>query len=342
MSIYHCSISNVSRAKGSSSTAALSYITGEKVRDERLGKTFYGFGRQERIESVGILLPTGAPEKFWNAAYLFNSIEIYEKADNARPAKKIEVALPRECDLALQKQIVASFIQKNITSEGYAAVYAIHHDAENHNPHAHILVPNRKINAQSQEWEKVKRKMEYALDENGERIPIIDPETGMQKTDKRNRKQWKRVSVEQNLLDQKEFLMNLREAWAQECNQHLSPDQQIDHRSNAERGIEYEPTIHEGYVARKLEEQGKSSDRVEINQAIKEKNRLLMQLKQLIQELQERLQNLQRAFGEIFQNDESHRSSFSERLKSAQKKYDEQRSGIRKKMDKRRTQEKGL
>lgn len=38
MAIYSCNISNVSRAKGSSSCATLSYISGEKVRDERLGK----------------------------------------------------------------------------------------------------------------------------------------------------------------------------------------------------------------------------------------------------------------------------------------------------------------
>ena len=40
MAIYSCNISNVSRAKGSSSCATLSYISGEKVRDERLGKSF--------------------------------------------------------------------------------------------------------------------------------------------------------------------------------------------------------------------------------------------------------------------------------------------------------------
>ena len=47
MAIYSCNISNVSRAKGSSSCATLSYISGEKVRDERLGKTFR-YGREER------------------------------------------------------------------------------------------------------------------------------------------------------------------------------------------------------------------------------------------------------------------------------------------------------
>ena len=48
MAIYSCNISNVSRAKGSSSCATFSYISGEKVRDERLGKTFR-YGREERV-----------------------------------------------------------------------------------------------------------------------------------------------------------------------------------------------------------------------------------------------------------------------------------------------------
>lgn len=38
-----------------------------------------------------------------------------------------------------------------------------------------------------------------ALDGNGQRIPVIDPETGVQKVDKRNRKQWKRVTVARTL-----------------------------------------------------------------------------------------------------------------------------------------------
>lgn len=50
-----------------------------------------------------------------------------------------------------------------------------------------------------------KEKMEYALDEQGARIPIIDPSTGKQKVDKRNRKQWKRINAEQNVLDKKKF-----------------------------------------------------------------------------------------------------------------------------------------
>ena len=60
MAIYHCSISNVSRAKGSSSCATLAYISGEKVHDDRLDKT-YQYARSERVLETGTILPDSAP-----------------------------------------------------------------------------------------------------------------------------------------------------------------------------------------------------------------------------------------------------------------------------------------
>ncbi len=289
MAIYSCNISNVSRATGSSSCATLSYIESEKVYDERLGETFYGFGRSERVEATGTLLPEGAPSRYQDPAVLFNELEMYETAANARTAKKIRVALPREFDLEKNIEVVEAYIRKNLTENRYAATYAIHNDEDNNNPHAHILVANRQINEKG-EW-SIKRKMEYALDDKGERIPILNAD-GTQKVDKRNRKQWKRINVEQNPLDKKEFLQELRESWATECNKYLAPDQQIDHRSNEARGIEDEPTIHEGYVAREIEKNGGISERCQISREIKERNSLLHRLKEQLQELGHKLTEL--------------------------------------------------
>lgn len=266
MAIYHCNISNVSRAKGSTSCATLSYISGQAVKDERLDTTF-DYGRKQRVEVTGTIIPDSAPRAYQNPSVLFNSIEKYETANNARTAKKIEVALPRELSKAEQQRIVEQFIQNNITAKGYACTYAIHTDKENNNPHAHILVANRPIDQKGQ-WSS-KRKMEYALDENGQRVPIIDKETGQQKVDSRNRKQWKRINAEVNPLDRKETLQELREQWAVECNKHLSPEQQIDHRSYAEQGIDKAPTIHEGYSARGMEQRGEVSERCERNREIR-------------------------------------------------------------------------
>lgn len=288
MAIFHMSISNVSRAKGSSSCASLAYIAASKVYEERTHQT-YSYGRKERVMKVATLLPDGAPTAYADAAQLFNAIEKYEQASNARTAKKIVVALPRELSLDESDEILTDFIRDNLCANGYCATYAIHRDKDGNNPHAHILVANRQINKKG-EWSS-KRKMEYALDEKGERIPLIDKKTGKQKVDKRNRKQWKRISAEQNPLDKKQFLEQLREAWAVECNKHLSQEDRIDHRSNAARGIDDIPTIHEGYAARAMEARGDVSDRMEINRHIRLKNDLIHQLVETLKEIRDKVLN---------------------------------------------------
>ena len=277
MAIYHCSISNVSRAKGSSACASLAYITAFKVYEERTQQT-YAYGRAERVEKVATLLPDGAPSEYADAAQLFNAIENYEQSANARTAKKIVVALPRELSLKASDEILSDFIRANLCAHGYCATYAIHSDKDGSNPHAHILVANRPLDAKTGAFARVKTKKVYVVDVNGDRVPLIDKKTGLQKVDKQNRKQWKRMTIEnKNLLDEKDFLLELRKGWADECNKHLSATHQIDHRSNAARGIEDIPTIHEGYAARAMEARGELSERMEINREIRRKNDLLHQ-----------------------------------------------------------------
>lgn len=288
MAIFHMSISNVSRAKGSSSCASLAYIAASKVYEERTHQT-YSYGRKERVMKVATLLPDGAPHAYADATQLFNAIEKYEQASNARTAKKIVVALPRELSLDESDEILTSFIKSKLCANGYCATYAIHNDKDGNNPHAHILVANRPLDPKTGEFERTKTKKVYALDAHGERIPLIDKKTGKQKVDKRNRKQWKRIAVaKSNLLDEKEFLVSLRKSWADECNKHLSQEDRIDHRSNAARGIDDIPTIHEGYAARAIEARGEVSERMEINREIRRKNDLIHRLIELLKEVKNR------------------------------------------------------
>jgi len=287
MAIYHCSISNVSRAKGSTSCATLAYISGEEIHDSRTGIT-YSYSRRERVLEVGTILPTSAPSGYADAETLWNAVENYETADNARTAKKIQVALPRELELSEQKTVVEEYIRQNLAQEGYCATYAIHDGGTRGNPHAHILVSNRTIDRKGS-W-GVKRKMAYALDERGNRIPLLN-EDGTQRTDGNGRRQWKRVTVEQNKLDSKDFLLRLRKAWADVVNRYLSPYEQIDHRSNVARGIVDTPTIHEGYSARAIEERGGIAERCEINRAIRREN---ANRRQAQEEISERQANVDR------------------------------------------------
>ena len=75
-----------------------------------------------------------------------------------------------------------------------------------------------------------------------------------------------------------EQLVVWRENWAQITNKYLDEanrsDAHIDHRSHAARGIDEQPTIHEGYVAQAMERRGLIADRCELNRQIKADNTL--------------------------------------------------------------------
>ena len=288
MAIYHCSISNVSRAAGSRSTATASYITGEKIHDNELHET-YNYGRQERVIEYDTILPPGASDELKNPAELFNSIETFEKKSNARTAKKIEVALPRECTLEQQRTIVKNFIAKNITADNYACTYAIHYDKDNNNPHAHILIANRQlINGK---WSS-KQKTEYALDENGERIPLLD-ENGIQKRDNKNGKRWKRINTFVNPLDKKEKLQEMRKSWAECCNEFLNDKQRITHLSFKDRNLAEAPTIHEGYSAREIEKRGGISQICKYNRDVRKFNAEIQKRKNAITDFDNRIKKLE-------------------------------------------------
>lgn len=197
----------------------------------------------------------------------------------------------REFDARERFRALEDFISWNITANGYACTYAIHTDKDGRNPHAHILVANRRIDPKTGRW-AAKSRSEFALDANGRRIPVIDPDTGRQKIGARNRKVWKRVNVSNNPLDSKEFLERLRREWADSCNALLPGYAVIDHRSFKARGIERIPTIHEGYASREMEKRGGRGDLCEENRRIQALNRLLDALRAMIGRLSDQAQGI--------------------------------------------------
>ncbi|MCR4618716.1 MAG: MobA/MobL family protein [Lachnospiraceae bacterium] len=76
------------------------------------------------------------------------------------------------------------YLRRNFVSEGMCVDFAIN-DSENdkhqRNLHCHIMLTVRPMDGNGK-WQEVKEKKEYALDENGERIPVIDKETGPRRT----------------------------------------------------------------------------------------------------------------------------------------------------------------
>jgi len=134
------------------------------------------------------------------------------------------------------------------------------------------------------EW-GAKQKKIYDLDENGEKIPVIDKKTGQQKVDRQNRKQWKCHTADSTDWNSKENAKMWRKDLADTINatnEQLGLSLHWEHRSFKEQGIDREPTIHIGAVANALERKGILTERGNINREIIKNNMLLEQAKEML------------------------------------------------------------
>ncbi len=147
------------------------------------------------------------------------------------------------------------------------------------------------------EW-GAKQKKVYDLDENGERIPVIDKKTGQQKVDKRNRKQWKCHTADSTDWNSQENAKMWRKDLADTINatnEQLGIALHWEHRSFKEQGIDREPTIHIGAVANALERKGIQTERGNINREIIRNNMLLEQAKEMLMLAKQELHSAQYA-----------------------------------------------
>lgn len=282
MALYHNSTKIISRSSGRSAVGASAYRSGEKIYNEYDGID-HDFSRKQGVVYSEVMLPQQAKEEFKNRATLWNEVEKIEKAKNSQLAREVEVALPKELSRAEQIQLVKSYVQDNYVKNGMCADVNIH-DKGDGNPHAHIMLTVRPIESNG-EW-GAKSKKEYLLDENGQKIKL---KSG----------QYKSKKIETTNWNSKEFLQSYREDWANKINQKLKEvgiNQRVDHRSYEEQGIEKVPTIHEGATARKMEQRGKVSDRMEINRKIKEINEKINQHNIEVQKLKDETIKLNKSF----------------------------------------------
>lgn len=122
------------------------------------------------------------------------------------------------------------------------------------------------------------------------RIPALD-ENGNQKKRVRKGKGteylWEKISIPANDWNEHANAEIWRASWAEHCNRYLDAEHKIDHRSYARQGINLEPTIHEGVVARNMEQNGKIAERCQINREIKNRNCVKIELRMLAIELSE-------------------------------------------------------
>lgn len=266
MSIYHCSVKNISRGKGKSAVASAAYRSGEKLEDKETGLT-HDFTKKGGVIFSEILLPAEAPDQYIDRSTLWNEVQKIEKASNARLAREIEIALPKELSHETQKILVREYVQENFVNKGMCADWALH-DKGDGNPHAHIMLTTRSIK-ENGEWAPKSRKV-YHLDENGNKV--------IKKRDKNGRIQYDCHKEDFNDWNKQEKVLEWRKSWADICNKYLDSEHRIDHRSLKDQGSELIPTIHEGYFARKIEKQGGISERCEYNRQVKETNKGILDI----------------------------------------------------------------
>lgn len=275
MAIYHFSMQVISRGKGQSAVASAAYRSGEKLYSERYDKENF-YQHRDVMPDTMILKPNHAPDWCVDRERLWNEVEKIEKAKNAQLAREFTVALPIELSNLQQKELLKHFVQEVFVDEGMVADIAIHRDDEN-NPHAHVMLTMRPF-LEDGSWGAKSRK-EYILDEDGESLYTA---SGAKKSRKIDMKDW----------NKREKIQVWRQAWALYANQHLAlagVAVEITEKSHAALDLEREPTIHEGYVARKMEQEGRPSDRMEINRQVKARNEKVVSL----HDVDEKLKNLE-------------------------------------------------
>lgn len=149
MSSFHFESKIINR-KTRSVTAAVSYIAGKNLHDVYRGKTCYK--KREDVEYFRIFLPANAPIEFSEPQILCNAVEKAENRQNSRTARVFIGSLPNELSSRDQIKIVDEFVTNNFVKYGLGAIVAIHsgmnkNNRFNDNPHVHIVVTTRTINA---------------------------------------------------------------------------------------------------------------------------------------------------------------------------------------------------
>ena len=316
MAIYHLEAKVVGRGAGRSAVAASAYLSCSRLYNDYDGIQ-HDYTKKQGLVWQEVFLPEYAPQEWQDREQLWNAVEEVETAKDSRLAREFVVALPIELSREQQIELLQDFIREQFVSDGMCADAAIH-DTDGHNPHAHILLTVRPLDERGK-WQ-YKTEKEYLCMRNGEERGFTAAEFKSAQNDGWEKQYPYKVGKKkvymtpsaaeaqeliradkhpkstrygrQNPISEhwnsEEQLVTWRAAWADVTNRHLERyghDERIDHRSNAARGLDEQPTIHEGVTARALERKGMIADRCEINRQIKADNALLRELKAEIKKL---------------------------------------------------------
>lgn len=143
MAIAFARVSIHTRSKGHSAVAASSYRSATKLLDSRIG-SIHDYSQRHAVVYTTLLLPEGANTTFADREFLWNQAELAEKRRDAQVCKDVVLALPKELPLAQQIELTERFAKMHFVDNGLPADIAIH-DHGDDNPHAHILIPTRRL-----------------------------------------------------------------------------------------------------------------------------------------------------------------------------------------------------
>ena len=322
MAIYHLEAKVISRGAGRSAVAASAYLSCSRLYNDYDGIQ-HDYTKKQGLLWQEVFLPEYAPQEWKDREQLWNAVEEVETAKDSRLAHEFVVALPIELSREQQIELLQDFIREQFISDGMCADAAIH-DTDGHNPHAHILLTVRPLDEQGK-WQ-YKTEKEYLCMRNGEErgftaaefksaqndgwekqypykvgkkkvymTPSAAEMQGLVRADKHPKStRYGRQNPISERWNSEEQLLVWRATWADVSNRYLERagrEERIDHRSNAARGLDEQPTIHEGVTAQALERKGVIADRCEINRQIRADNALLRELKAAARTLAQAVKN---------------------------------------------------
>jgi ATP-dependent exoDNAse (exonuclease V) alpha subunit len=236
VAIYFLNIKTFGRTGGSSAVSAAAYRAGERIRDERTGKTYDHSERQDVMHKEIVL-----PSKFadddmaWarDRANLWNLAESAETRKNARVAREYLVALPVELSPQQRVGLVKEFSQELSDRYGFAVDFAIHAPrnfpgSDPRNFHAHLLTTTREVTIEG-------LGAKTTLDMNDTKRHAIGLEPAINE------------------------LLHVRGRWSAATNEAMQEAQigaRIDHRSLEAQGIDREPRPRIPRAAFEMERHG--------------------------------------------------------------------------------------
>lgn len=265
----------------------------------------HDYRRKQGLMYEQTFLPDHAPPEWSDRVALWNAVEASEKTKDSRLSRELIVALPTELTLDENIAMLEQFIKTQFVDDGMCADVGIH-DTDGHNPHAHIMLTVRPLKAdgtwqaktekeylcirgseekaftasefllaQKDGWEKqylylVNGKKKYLPPSMADGLERINKHPKSSRYGRQNP-----ITLRWNSKDQ---LISWRAAWADAINRELQKHGYtdfVDHRNFKDRGLPYQPTIHEGVIAIAIEKKGIVSERCEHNRQIRKDNSAL-------------------------------------------------------------------